>query len=151
MYFFIYSTKYSYFTMKHVKTFEQFEINDTESLNEEIKLFGKEIKLWPSYNDTLKSNLSFLTKIDMDSLKAGVHQREIKDLMIKIDKSTKTPEKSMIDVIQNAQVQEVQSMLKSMKELQKDLIEEDTIIGYISYFPEEKKFYYSPGFQFQKG
>ena len=136
--------------MKNIKTFEQFNVIDTESLNEEVKLFGKEIKLWPSYNDVLRSKLSFIKNADLHELKAGVHQREIKDLMLKIDKSTKTESKSIKKEIEESQVQAVQSMLKSMKELKADLEADDKIIGYISYFPDEKKFYYSPGFEFQK-
>jgi hypothetical protein len=137
--------------MKFVKTFEQFELNDTESLNEEVKLFGKEIKLWPSYNDVLRNKLSFIMESDVDNLKAGSQQREIKDLMLKVDKATKTSKNSLRDLIEEAQVQGVQSMLKSLKELKADLMSDDKIIGYISYFPEDKKFYYNPGFAFQKG
>lgn len=136
--------------MKNVKTFEQFNVIDTELLNEEVKLFGREIKLWPSYNDILRNKLSFIMKSDIDSLKAGSHQREIKDLMLKVDKATKTDKNSLKDIIEEAQVQCVQSMLKSLKELKKDLMTDDKIIGYISYFPDDKKFYYNPGFEFQK-
>lgn len=137
--------------MKHIKLFEEYNIDSTESLNEEVKLFGKEIKFWPSYNDVLRSKLSFIKDTDLDSLKAGVHQREIKDLMIRIYRATKPDAKSLVEEIENSQVQAVVSMLKSIKELKVDLLDEDKIIGYISYFPEEKKFYYSPGFAFQKG
>ena len=131
--------------MSHLKTFEQFESNDTESLNEEIKIFGREIKLIPSYSDLLRSKMSFLNKVNLDELKAGVHQREIKDLMLKIDRATKMSSNTMKENIENAEVQEVDSMLKAMKELKVDVMSTDETkgIGFISYFPEMHKFYYS--------
>ena len=131
--------------MKHVKTFEQFESNDTESVNEELKLFGRELKFWPSYNDQLKRRLSFLAKTNLDEIKVGSQQREIKDLMLRVDKATKLSSNSMKDNIESAEVQEVDSMLKAMKELKADVVSKDESkgIGFISYFPEVHKFYYS--------
>ena len=131
--------------MKHVKTFEEFEINDTESVNEELKLFGRELKFWPSYNNQLKRKLSFLVKSNLDEIKVGSQQREIKDLMLKVDKSTKLSSNTMKDNIENAEVIEVNSMLKAMKELRDDVLSTDESkgIGFISYFPEVHKFYYS--------
>ena len=131
--------------MKHVKTFEQFESNDTESVNEELKLFGRELKFWPSYNDQLKRRLSFLAKTNLDEIKVGSQQREIKDLMLRVDKATKLSSNSMKDNIESAEVQEVDSMLKAMKELKADVVSTDESkgIGFISYFPEVHKFYYS--------
>ena len=137
--------------MKHLKTYEQFDQEYTETVNEEVKLFGKEIKLWPSYNEILRNKLSFILDADLDNLKAGANQREIKDLMLKMDKATKTDKNSLRDMIEGSQVQEVQSMLKALKELRNDMLGDDKIIGYISYYPDDKKFYYNPGFQFQKG
>ncbi len=136
--------------MKRIMTFEQFEINTEEELLEEVKLFGKEIKLWPSYNDILRKHLSFLNNYDLDKLTAGGNQKEIKDIMKKVDKATKTTERSLIKDIDNASVHEVQTMLKTLKKLKSDIEDEDAIIGYVSYYPELKDFAYNPGFEMQK-
>jgi hypothetical protein len=124
--------------MNHVKTFEQFESIDTESLNEEIKIFGREIKLIPSYSDLLRSKMSFLNKVNLDELKAGVHQREIKDLMLTIDKISKSENSSIAEFIEKANVHQVQYMLDALKELKEDVNTKDKEIGWISFFPNLK-------------
>jgi len=124
--------------MSHIKTFEQFESNDTESLNEEIKIFGREIKLIPSYSDLLRSKMSFLNKENLDEMKAGAHQREIKDLMLKIDKISKSEESSIAEFIEKANVHQVQYMLDALRELKEDVNTKDKEIGWISFFPNLK-------------
>ena len=136
--------------MKRIMTFEQFQINTDENLLEEIKIFGQEIKLWPSYNDILRKHLSFLNDYDLDKLTAGGKQQEIKDIMKKVDKATKTRERSLIKDIDSASVHEVQSMLDTLKKLKKDINDEDAIIGYVSYYPDLKSFTYNRGFEIQK-
>jgi hypothetical protein len=124
--------------MKHVKLFEEFEQNDTKSVNEEIRLFGREIKLLPSYSDLLRSKMSFINNINLDELKAGVNQREIKDLMLKIDKISKSEDSSIAEFIEKANVHQVQYMLDALKELKRDVNTKDKEIGWISFFPELK-------------
>jgi len=133
--------------MNHIKKFEQF---NNDILNEEVKMFGKEVKLWPSYNDTLKKNLNFLNDYDLDNYTVGGNQKEIKDLMIKIDKKTKTERNSLKKNIEDANMKEITSMYNVLKSLKIDLNDDNKIIGYISYFPDLNKFVYNKGFEFNK-
>ena len=133
--------------MNHIKKFEHF---NNIILNEEVKMFGKEVKLWPSYNDTLKKNLNFLNDYDLDNYTVGGNQKEIKDLMIKIDKKTKTERNSLKKNIENANMKEITSMYNVLKSIKTDLNDDNKIIGYISYFPDLNKFVYNKGFEFNR-
>jgi hypothetical protein len=128
--------------MKHVSTFEQFNTVDTEQVNEEIKILGKDIKIFKSFDEQRKSRLSFLEDIDLDSLKPGANQREIKDIMLRVDKATKLKEDSFRNVIEEAQVMCVVTMLEALKDLKSDLVREDKSLGFIFYMPERKEFIY---------
>jgi hypothetical protein len=133
--------------MKHIKNFEEYK---TENINEKVKLFGKEVKLWPSYNEILRKKLFFLNSYDLDKYSVGVNQKEIKDLMIRIDKETKTTRSSIKKEIETADVTAVDSMFKAIKALKIDLNDENKLIGYISYYSDLGKFVYNKGFEFNR-
>ncbi len=130
--------------MKHIKLYEEFELNDTESLNEELNIFGHDFKIFKSFDEQRKSRLSFLEDIDLEQFKPGAHQSEIKNLMLKVTKATKLKD-SFETVIEESQVMCVKTMLGALKDLKKDLVNPDRSLGFIFYMPEIKEFIYHGG------
>lgn len=132
--------------MNHIKTFEQFEFNDNESLNEEIKLFGRDIKLRPTFNDLRKWQLAFLNDIDLDVLTPGGNQKEIKNIAKQVNKTLNKTEWEVFDEkIEKANVHQVKSLHDSLKEMKVALNDEKALIGSIKFFDSLNKFSYVEG------
>jgi hypothetical protein len=62
--------------------------------------------------------------------------------MLRVDKATKLKEDSFRNVIEEAQVMCVVTMLEALKDLKSDLVREDKSLGFIFYMPERKEFIY---------
>lgn len=121
--------------MKNILTYEEYNMT-----NEEFNLF-------PSTNDTIRKNLSFLIDTDLDILRAGVNQDEIKNIMLKVDKSIKNKKTSLSNIIKDADVHLVQNMLDILKEIKSNLLETNKSIGTLIYMDDINKFSYNPGFE----
>lgn len=120
--------------MKNILTY-----SDYNKVNEEFRLF-------PSDNDTIKKDLSFLIDTNLDTLRASVNKKEIKDIMLKVDKAMKNKKVSLSSIIENADIHLVQNMLDILKEIKKNLLEKDKTLGNIVYLEDSNKFHYNPGF-----
>jgi len=137
--------------MKHIKTFEQFEISDTDSLNEEIKLFGRDIKLRPTFNDLRKWQLAFLNDIDLEQLTPGGNQREIKNIAKQVNKTLNKTEWEVFDEkIEKCTVHQVKSLLDSLKEMKTALNNESALVGRIGFHDGLDKFFYTEGLSILK-
>lgn len=132
--------------MKHIKTFEQFEVSDTDSLNEEIKLFGKDIKLRPTFNDLKKWKLAFLNDIDLNELTPGGNQSEIKNIAKQVNKIlNKTGWEVLDEKIDKCTVHQLKSLLDALKKMKAALNDEDALVGGITFYDELDKFLYTEG------